>query len=71
MAMSEESTLKAVLNDPEGRYLVDQIEDVLGSLRGKDGDPGLERILANLVDELEQKLGYRYSTADEKQAGVI
>lgn len=54
------ATFIDVMNDPEGRRLADAIEDTLGSLRGKDGDTELERILHRQVEELEQKTGFRY-----------
>ena len=54
------TTFIEVMDNPEGRRLVDAIEDTLGSLRGKNGDPELERILHRQVDELEEKTGFRY-----------
>lgn len=58
--MNRVPTIKEVLNNPEGRALVDAIEDTLGSLRGQEGEPVLQRILRQQIDELETKTGYRY-----------
>jgi hypothetical protein len=59
--MQELESFIDVLNDPEGRSLVDQIEDVLSSLKSQPDNPALKRIRDKLIDELEQKTGYRYT----------
>lgn len=58
--MAQTASFKELLNDPEGRRLVDAIEDTLGSLRGREDDTDLQRILKQQIDELEAKTGYRY-----------
>jgi len=52
-----------VLNDPEGRRLVEAIEDVSASLnnRGAEGDAELSRIRASLVAELQAHFGFAWT----------
>lgn len=49
-----------ILENPEGRRLIEAIEDTASSLRGKEGDKVLESCLAAMVKELEEKFGYHY-----------
>ena len=58
--MAKGATIKEVLNDPEGRELVDAIEDTLSSLRGGGERSPLREILARQIQELLRKTGYRY-----------
>jgi len=53
-------TFKEVLADPEGRSLIDAIEDVLVSMQGRRCDPALSPMLHKMIAELEVKTGYRY-----------
>lgn len=54
-------TFIQVLNNPEGRSLVDQIEDVQCSLRAyPKGDRVLEDILTHLIDRLWAEFGFQY-----------
>lgn len=56
-------SLIAVLNNPDGRRLVDAIDDVSSSLRSyPNGEPELERVRASLVAELYETHGYFYSS---------
>lgn len=56
-------TFEEILDNPETRDQVDAIEDVLGSLRGREDDPELNRILKSMVDDLEAQTGFRYDTS--------
>jgi hypothetical protein len=59
--MAKEMSFIDVLNNPEGRRLVDAIEDTLSSLRGRpNGEPVLESILQSQIDDLEKATGYKY-----------
>ena len=49
-----------VLNDTEGRDLIDALEDILSSLRGKDSDPVLEDARDGLIAELQRRFGFTY-----------
>ncbi len=49
-----------VLNDPEGKQIVEQLEDISVSLRGRT-DAELERIQTVLIDELWAKFGFQYT----------
>lgn len=53
-------TFIQVLNNAEARNLVDQIEDVSGSLRGRT-DARLEAFRATLIAELFAMTGFRYT----------
>ncbi|WP_166256126.1 hypothetical protein [Marinobacter salicampi] len=53
-------TFKQVLDNPEGRALVDAIEDTIVSLRGQESEPVLQDVLRSQIDDLEAKTGYRY-----------
>lgn len=57
----QQMTFIQVLNNPAARDLVDQIEDVAGSLRGKQGDKVLEAIQASLIAELFALTGFTYT----------
>jgi len=50
-----------VLNDSEGRDLIDALEDILCSLRGKDSDPVLESARDGLIAELQRRFGFTYA----------
>lgn len=50
-----------VLNNQEARELVDAIEDVSVSLRGKNGDARLEAIQKNMIAELFAMTGFQYT----------
>lgn len=52
-------TFIQVLNNPQARNIVDQIEDVCASLKGRK-DATLEGILTLLVDELYELTGFQY-----------
>lgn len=56
------TSFEQALSNPQGRPLIDAIEDVLVSLRGKEDDLVLVGALNGMVDELERKTGYRYAT---------
>lgn len=49
-----------VLNDSEGRELIEALEDILSSLRDKDSDPVLEGMRDNLIAELQRRFGFTY-----------
>jgi hypothetical protein len=54
-------TFTQVLNHPQGRALVNQIEDVSSSLDAyPNGDPTLEAMLSSLLTELYDLTGFRY-----------
>ncbi len=53
-------TFTQVLNNPAARSLVDQIEDLNGSLDGKT-DQWLEDIRTRLIDELYALTGFQYT----------
>lgn len=57
---AKKPTFIDVLNNPEGRRMVEGIEDTIGSLRGKSGDRILRGILDQQVKELKQKFGFDY-----------
>lgn len=63
--MPNHVSLKDVLNDKEGRRLVDALEDVMSSLRHQPSDPTLKRLLVLARDELQSATGYRYSIEDQ------
>lgn len=59
--MARKHTFSEVLNNPEGRALVDQIDDVSNSLRAyPNGDATLEAMLVWLTDQLWEKFGFQY-----------
>ena len=60
--MEKFTSLKTVLQDDEGRAIIDGIEDTLGSLRGQETNPMLLNILSRQIKDLENKTGYRYET---------
>lgn len=49
-----------ILNNPETREMVDAIEDTLSSLKGREDDKELNRVLKAQIDELEAMTGFRY-----------
>ena len=50
-----------ILNNPESRHLVEQIEDILSSLDSyPEGDAILEEIRDNLITQLETDFGFTY-----------
>lgn len=49
-----------VLNDTEGRELIDTLEDILSSLRGKEGDTMLEDARDGLIAEIQRRFGFTY-----------
>lgn len=51
-------SFEEVRNDPEGRRLIDAIEDTISSLEGKKDDKILEGVLARQKAELKRKFGY-------------
>lgn len=53
-------TFIQILNNPTTRSLVDQIEDVSGSLDGRDCAV-LEEIRTHLIDELYKQTGFQYT----------
>ena len=57
--LPNEATLIDVLNNPEGRELVDAIEDLNGSLDGKE-DATLEEIRADKIAELRDRFGFEW-----------
>lgn len=54
------TTLIDVLNDTEGRELIDTLEDILSSLDGKEGDTMLEDARDNLIAEIQRRFGFTY-----------
>ena len=52
-------TLTEVLNNPEGKKIVNDIEDILSSLKGKK-DPDMVKVLHSQVDKLKDKFGFSY-----------
>lgn len=57
-------TFMQILNDKEGRRMVEGIEDTVSSLRDKTGDKILGNVLRTQVKQLEQKFGYKYDASD-------
>lgn len=57
-------TFTEILDNPETRDQVDAIEDVISSLRGRESDPELNRILASMVNDLEAQTGFRYDISE-------
>lgn len=55
------TTLIDVLNDTEGRELIDTLEDILSSLRDKDSDPVLEDARDGLIAEIQRRFGFTYA----------
>lgn len=62
---TKDATFREVLNDPDGKAIIEQLEEITGSLRrkgGKGSDPRLEKIAENLVRQLKTKFGYNYGS---------
>lgn len=57
-------TFIEVMNNEEGRYLVEAIEDTVSSLQAyPEGDRILESMLRRQVEELRNRFGYEYDTS--------
>jgi len=63
-APKKEPSFIDVLNNPEGRRMVEAIEDTVSSLRGKKGDKILGDVLRSQIKELNRKTGFKYDAAD-------
>lgn len=71
---SKDATFIQVLNDPEGRKIVEEIEEITVSLRrkgGKGSDPMLESIAADLVSKLKKKFKYNYGSFYDAAQGSV
>jgi len=55
----KDADFRSVMNNPKGRALIEQLEDVVSSMEGKN-DARLAAIKKNLVDRLKSEFGYTW-----------
>jgi len=53
-------TFIEVLNNQDTREMVDAIEDLLSSLKGREDDPTLNEMLTHKIAELKARTGFAY-----------
>jgi hypothetical protein len=64
-------TFRQVLGDPEGRKLIDQIEEYISDLRRYNWKhPDHEKGLKSTIAELKRKTGYNYTYTKDAQSKV-
>lgn len=63
---------KDPFNDPEGKKMIDAIEDTIESLKGYDGkEPSLQATLKGQIKNLKDKFGFNYKTKYLNEAVAI
>lgn len=63
-AAAKPASFESVRNNPQGRKMIDAIEDTVSSLRGKKGDKVLGDALRSQIKALQSKFGYKYPAPD-------